>query len=478
MGKRMKSIVLGIVVFAVLFGLATTAQAVPYAVGGTVFDTEGNPVNGVDVTVTCLETTEYKSDITGVDGKYLVTLGNAPYNPPTPGVHTIRIVADAGDGRTNTTEVTATGSPQIVNLILEGEAPSEIHDINVSTDYTGAVNGIKITRDGTDVVGAGENLIIGDEYTIRYKLVNEGDFDESIDVTVNVANATDWTETIGTHTYSLDVGESGTYNDLWNTTGLAEGDYTITVNASIPVDNDWSNNERTRDVTLEMPTAPTEEYSVSITADPTAETTTPTVNATYTLTVENTGTNMDNYTLSVDNVSSADVAELSTDAITNLAGGATEDVTLYVGNPTAGTFIVNVTVTSDTDPVNATDMVSTTTTVTPITITAFTVVDATVERGHTLNAIVTVKNDGSSTLNNVTLVVSGLEEISGYPLVGTGAIGNLVEDQETTLRMLVYVPASADVGTYDLYAHAWLYEDYPDVTKAIKSDKRVTSVTP
>jgi len=127
----------------------------------------------------------------------------------------------------------------------------------VSTDYTGAVDGIKITRDGKDIVGPDENLTIGETYNIRYKLTNEGNFKEtSIAVIVRVANES-WNETIRTHTYSLDIGKSNTYKDTWDTSGLPPGNYNITVNASIPIDDDWSDNERTRQVTLALPAAPT-----------------------------------------------------------------------------------------------------------------------------------------------------------------------------------------------------------------------------
>ncbi|MDI6885192.1 MAG: cohesin domain-containing protein [archaeon] len=126
------------------------------------------------------------------------------------------------------------------------------HDINVSTDYSGAVNGIKITRDSTDVVGADENLIIGAPYKIRYKIVNGRDYNESVSITVKVANTT-WNETVDTHTWSAKIGENKTYSDEWNTARLSPGNYNITVNASIPIDDEWSNNERTREITLVLP---------------------------------------------------------------------------------------------------------------------------------------------------------------------------------------------------------------------------------
>ena len=52
----------------------------------------------------------------------------------------------------------------------------------------------------------------------------------------------------------------GGYKDAyrtWNTSGLPPSNYDITVNASIPIDDNWSNNERMRQVTLALPAAPT-----------------------------------------------------------------------------------------------------------------------------------------------------------------------------------------------------------------------------
>ncbi len=112
-------------------------------------------------------------------------------------------------------------------------------------------------------------------------------------------------------------------------------------------------------------------------------------------------------------------------------------------------------------------------------ITAFSI-DSSGKLGHTLNASVTIKNDCSVALNNVTIVVSGLHNSTGYPIYGTGAVNlepNLDPGNSTTLRVLVYVPASADTGNYTVFADAWLYEDYPDVTKTVHRGPEVTSVT-
>ena len=99
-------------------------------------------------------------------------------------------------------------------------------------------------------------------------------------------------------------------------------------------------------------------YGVNLTVNITAQEVAPDVNATYLLTVNNTGDVADNYTLTVDNVSNADIAVLNRTTITNLAAGANTTVLLNVTNATKGVLIVNVTVTSDADS-NVNDTVST-----------------------------------------------------------------------------------------------------------------------
>jgi len=135
MKKRLESkIVVGLVIFVILSGLTASIPAQqPYVVYGQVFDTDGvTPVDGVNVTVTCIETTVSRSYITSNGGWYSVDLGDPDLGSPSPG-DTIRIFADAGDGRTNTTEVTAIGTPQRVDLILEEDTTPPITNITAIT---------------------------------------------------------------------------------------------------------------------------------------------------------------------------------------------------------------------------------------------------------------------------------------------------------------------------------------------------------
>jgi parallel beta-helix repeat protein len=130
-------------------------------------------------------------------------------------------------------------------------ATSAIHDINISTAYC-PPTGIKILKGGE--IPHGQPLTIGESYIIRSRLINEGRFDETVNVTIKVTNENGSTVFIREFQKTVNIGEYKDAYRTWNTTGLAPGNYNITVNASIPIDDDWTNNERTREVTLE--TAP------------------------------------------------------------------------------------------------------------------------------------------------------------------------------------------------------------------------------
>lgn len=87
-----------------------------------------------------------------------------------------------------------------------------------------------------------------------------------------------------------------------------------------------------------------EPYGVTI-SQPANQTTYENVNATYLLTVTNTGSTADTYTLSVQNIDGATTAALNLTAM-SLSGGASDVVALNVTNTAAGTFNVTVTATS------------------------------------------------------------------------------------------------------------------------------------
>ena len=223
----------------------------PFVIYGYVFYADGTACNGPIVRITNLNTSKtWEANTTQDSNYYELNITTADIGAG----DVLRFNASSPDEKQkNTTEYTVKqediNAGGIFNFNITLQRIEKVHDINITTDYKGACNGIKITRDGTDVVGCEENLSIGVVYKIRYKLVNEGDFDETVNMTITVYNET-FSETIGTPTHSLKAGESDTYYVEWNTEGLAPGTYTIKVEASIPDDDDSTDNIRTRDVTL------------------------------------------------------------------------------------------------------------------------------------------------------------------------------------------------------------------------------------
>lgn len=138
------------------------------------------------------------------------------------------------------------------------------------------------------------------------------------------------------------------------------GNYTVRVYAA---DGSWGTigretNYSEIEVTVrEINVTPS--YNVSLSVDSNAKITSPGVNATYVLTINNTGDSLDNYTLLVSYPESAAVG-LSNTWIQNLAAGASTTVLLNVTNASTGTLRVNVTAKSTGDS-NKTATVNTTT---------------------------------------------------------------------------------------------------------------------
>ncbi|VUT27733.1 MAG: hypothetical protein SYNGOMJ08_00283 [Candidatus Syntrophoarchaeum sp. GoM_oil] len=139
-----------------------------------------------------------------------------------------------------------------VNISLTVEA--ERHDVEV--DW------IKI-YDGAVLIEG--NLTINKTYQIRYKIKNLGNCGpETVNITAKISNGTSWDVTIAD--YQKDINKHHINSTTtWDTTGLAEDDYTITVNVTIPNDANPDDNERTRDVVLEM-VAPTPKPDLIVTS--------------------------------------------------------------------------------------------------------------------------------------------------------------------------------------------------------------------
>ena len=146
MKKGLVGIAVGIVVVMAVFGLIAPVQAQTYTVWGQVFDTDGvTPVDGVNVTVTDLDTTDSLSAVTAGGGWYQTVFGPPSTDYPVNLGDTLQISATY-ENLTNTTTVTATGTPQQVDLVLREKAlPPLIQFIpptpaNNSINTTGYIN--------------------------------------------------------------------------------------------------------------------------------------------------------------------------------------------------------------------------------------------------------------------------------------------------------------------------------------------------
>ena len=187
-------------------------------------------------------------------------------------------------------------------------------------------------------------------------------------------------------------------------------------------------------------------YGVNLTVDKPSERTSLGENATYTLTLNNTGCVQDNYTLSVDNPDGAAVANLSTYSITNLAAGATETVLLNVTDAIAGTYQVNVTATSGGDPTK-TDSVNTTTTV------------GNIKGDININEIMYNTTGTESWYEWIELYNNDSKEIDVSGWVLNGTIGGSDTILSGTMSIGEYIVLAKNVSAFQ--------ERYPDVTCTI-----------
>ncbi len=120
--NHVKLKVTGFLLFLIIFGMAVTVQAQTnelFTVHGQVFDTDGRPLNGVEVIVTDQNTGDSLSNVTSMGGWYSVNLANMPKN--TSDTHVIEVSATF-EGNTDS-EFFARGpvsdSQKRVNLTLE-----------------------------------------------------------------------------------------------------------------------------------------------------------------------------------------------------------------------------------------------------------------------------------------------------------------------------------------------------------------------
>ena len=152
------------------------------------------------------------------------------------------------------------GGPGI-ELIDLGTVPAGTHYITMSANHSDyyAMDWFKVLElveihdvAVIDVTATSFQVDVGEPVTIIVDIANEGGFSETVNVTVS------YDTTIDTKTVTLAVAESKTEQFTWDTTGVPLGRYTITVEASVAVDDDPYDNTVTTewgiDIVPEFPT--------------------------------------------------------------------------------------------------------------------------------------------------------------------------------------------------------------------------------
>ena len=210
-------------------------------------------------------------------------------------------------------------------------------------------------------------------------------------------------------------------------------------------------------------------YGVNLTVDQKANTTVVGENATYTLTLENTGSVADTYNLTVTNQDNASVTGLSKTQVP-LNASETETVALKVGDVVAGTFRVNVTATSQ-KGTNETAVVSTTTTV--ISYGVNITVDQkakTVVTGENATYTLTVENTGS-VADTFNLTVTNQDNVSVIGLNMTQVQLNASDAETVALKV-----GDVAVGTFRVNVTATSQSDISK-TACVNTTTTVASLT-
>ena len=126
----------------------------------------------------------------------------------------------------------------------------QMHDVKINKSLEGSCDGIRIERNGT-VVECYETLLVGKVYHIKLQILNNGTFDDGVNVVVKVDD-----EILYTDTKTL-AAKTGVWNvDIeFDTSAWSSGNHIITATVSITggeSDAHPEDNTATREVTLSL----------------------------------------------------------------------------------------------------------------------------------------------------------------------------------------------------------------------------------
>ena len=322
----------------------------------------------------------------------------------------------------NFTTPSDTISPVVNSVTLSATAPNMSELILVTVNATDNVGVINVTAEGAELTFRGSNLWNGTviaEYGLHYVNVTARDeagnhgynnttyyigmdnaapvvnsvglnitspvLGDSILVTVNA------TDNIGVVKVTADGVELiQQYNpDIWNGTITAQSGFNrVNVSARDAAGNYGYNNTSSY-TTLS--------YGVII-ITPAGKTTYKGVNATYELTVTNTGNAADDFTLQVNNPDNASVAVLDKSSLT-LGAVESQIIHLNVTNETAGIFNVTVYVASDNANATTENITTTVVAVSDIVITDMKWSSLDINDGDAVTFNATIKNNGTGNIS-------------------------------------------------------------------------------
>jgi len=226
-------------------GIARTQS--PFVISGYVYYENGSEYDDPAVTITNMDIgEEWVANTNETSNYYQIVLASCA---DVIAGETLEFNATNPDGsQWNVTEHTVT-LDEVNAGGFENNITLDMNDVYIKSDYGGAYGtGIRIDNATTEKIPLDQYLTIGDTYFIKYKVENNGTVDtETVDIAVMISNAT-WSEELAN--YPKDIISHHLGNVTWNTAGLAQGNYDITVGAGIPMDCNPGDNERTREVTL------------------------------------------------------------------------------------------------------------------------------------------------------------------------------------------------------------------------------------
>ena len=328
------------------------------------------------------------------------------------------------------------------------------------TDYINTTTTIAIYCVNLTVDNETKTTDVGENATYILTVTNTGNADDSFNLTViNPDNAS----VVGLNKTQVMLSASATETVSLNIGNATVG--TFRVNVTATSQGDLSKSDFVNTTTTVVPVAV---YGVDLTVDEEAKTTVEGENATYILTVNNTGNADDSFNLTVTNLDNASVVYLNKTQVT-LSPSATETVSLNVGNATVGTFRVNVTATSQNDS-SKSAFVNTTTTVATygVNLTVDAAAKTTIE-GENATYILAVNNTGNvddsfnlTVINpdnasvvylnktQVTLSASATETVSlnvANATIGTFRV-NVTATSQGDSSKIAYVNTTTTVATY------------------------------